>query len=133
MATTQGMQTITLLAGEDLTAAAKQFSAVKLDSSGDVVLTEDPADIPVGILQNNPDDGQRAIVALLNGAVLKMVCGGNAIAIGAEVTTHDTVDGAIDDAGIAASDYSYGIALQTAAATAGLIIEVQSHIIQSHA
>ena len=133
MATEQTVRTIVLNAGADLSAALVQFSVLQLDSNGDVILIDDPADVPVGVLQNSPKSGEQALVALLDGAIVKMVTGGNAIAIGAEITTHDSVDGAVDDAGIGAGDYSYGVALEVGAASAGDIISVQTHIIQSHA
>ena len=131
MATEQTVRTIVLNAGADLSAALLQFSVLKLDANGDVVLTADPADVPVGVLQNSPKDGEQALVALLDGAIIKMVAGA-AIAANALVTTHATVDGAVDDAGIAGADYTYGVSLGAAGA-AGEIISVASHIIMAHA
>lgn len=49
-----------LKAGADL--SARQFYAVKLDSSGDVVLCSAVTDQPIGILQNNPKSGMEAHV-----------------------------------------------------------------------
>ena len=131
MATEQTVRTIVLNAGADLSAALLQFSVLKLDANGDVVLIQDPADVPVGVLQNSPKDGEQALVALLDGAIVKMVAGA-AIAANVLVTAHATVDGAVDDAGIAASDYHYGTSLGAAGA-AGEIISVATHLIQSHA
>ncbi|KKL25383.1 hypothetical protein LCGC14_2405890, partial [marine sediment metagenome] len=92
MATEQTVRTIVLNAGADLSAALLQFSVLKLDANGDVVLTADPADVPVGVLQNSPKDGEQALVALLDGAIVKMVAGA-AIAANVLVTAHATVDG----------------------------------------
>ena len=130
MGTNQTMRTITLKASADL--SSDQFKLVKWATGAKVALVADPADIPLGVLQNKPAaDGDRAIIALLDGAVLKMKAGA-AITAGVQVTVHDTADGKIDDAGIGAGDHSVGIALEAATATDD-VIEVATHLMESHA
>jgi hypothetical protein len=51
----------TLVSGEDLT--GKQFHFVKIEAAtGDVIVCAAVTDNPIGILQNNPADGQEALV-----------------------------------------------------------------------
>lgn len=52
----------TWLAGADL--SAKQYHFVKL-SGTTVVLCDDLTDVPIGVLQNTPDDGQPAEVVII--------------------------------------------------------------------
>ena len=127
MATQQTMRTIVLKAGADL--SADQFKALILDGSADAILSTAVTDVPVGILQNKPKSGERALIALLDGAVLKMKAGA-AITINTQVGLHAT-DGLIDDV-IAAGNMSLGIALE-AAGGANEIISILSHLVRAHA
>ncbi len=71
--------TLTLLAGADL--SAKQFHAVKLNSSGKVVLASD-GDKIVGILQDDPENGQAGVI---------MVSGASPVIFGDTVTAGQEV------------------------------------------
>jgi hypothetical protein len=61
MAFTKDPIFLSFLAGADLTTAS-QYRFVKFDSSGNVVRCSGATDKPVGILQNEPDEGQTAEV-----------------------------------------------------------------------
>ncbi len=122
MATTQTMRTIVLEAAGDL--SSDQFKLVKLDTAKKVLVVAAVTDIPIGVLQNKPGAaGERALVALLDGAILKMIAGA-AITAGAIVGMHAT-DGLIDDT-ITAAAPTVGVAIEAATA-ANDIIEVASH------
>ena len=122
MATQQTMRTIVLDAGGDL--SSDQFKIVKLNTAQQVVLVAAVTDHPIGVLQNKPDaTGKRALIAVLDGAILKMKAGA-AITAGAIVGMHAT-DGTIDDT-ITAAAPTVGVAVE-AAAGANEIIEVASH------
>jgi hypothetical protein len=90
-------------AGADLSAAANQFRAVKLDSAGAVVAaTNAAADIVIGVLSNKPKSGERAKVASLTpGSVLKVRIGASqSIAIGDKLVCGsggDFVEGTTND------------------------------------
>lgn len=71
-------QDISLKAGADL--SDYQFRFVTLDSSGDAQLCTGMGDYPVGILQNDPEDGHEASVRI-NGSS-KLHCGDTGIEIG---------------------------------------------------
>lgn len=71
MAYQESLQRISLPAGEDLT--GKQFYPVKVDTSGEAVASTAVTAPPVGILQNKPDDGEVADVAIAG--VTKAVIG----------------------------------------------------------
>jgi len=73
---------VTLVAGADL--SAKQYTFVKLNSSGEAVAAAAATDIPVGVLQNAPTSGQEAEVLVVGGT--KIVAGA-AIAEGAQIGT----------------------------------------------
>lgn len=113
----------TLKAGADL--SAKQFYLVKLDSSGDVVLTSVVNEDCIGILQNKPASGERALVAQLSaGGISKLVVDGNSvnISIGDNVAASATGTG-VKDASPTTDDVIIGQALEAAAAD-GLTIAV---------
>lgn len=75
MATTEAiLQTITVPSGSDFTAAASQFIAVKIDTSGNAVVAT-AAKACDGILQNKPNSTQAASVAI--SGVSKAVAGGD--------------------------------------------------------
>lgn len=54
-----------LVAGADLSAAANQFTAVKLDANGNVIACTANTDRPLGILQNLPEEGDPAEVTII--------------------------------------------------------------------
>lgn len=58
----------TFVAGADL--STKQYTFVKLNSSGQVVAVDAATDIPIGVLQNNPVSGAEASVTIVGGTKL---------------------------------------------------------------
>jgi hypothetical protein len=68
----------TLVAGADL--SAKQYTFVKLNSSGQAVAVAAATDLPIGILQNAPLSGQEAEILISGGS--KLVLGGTVAAAG---------------------------------------------------
>lgn len=71
MAIQESITTITEVAGADL--RTHQFKFVTYDSSGRVVLAGDDA-TAIGVLQNDPNVGEAATVAI--SGIAKVVCGG---------------------------------------------------------
>ena len=83
MATENKLFTISLPAGADL--SALQYRAVKLNSSGNVVVIAAITDIIIGILQNKPASGEPAEIAPISaGGVSKLILG-ETLAIGVKV------------------------------------------------
>ena len=71
-----------LLAGADL--SAKQFYFVKLASTaGEVVVCNATTDHAIGVLQNDPADGEPAEIVGLG--VTKVVCSSTAITAGSDI------------------------------------------------
>jgi hypothetical protein len=62
---------VTLVAGADL--SAKQYTFVKLNSSGEAIAAAAATDIPIGVLQNAPTSGQEAEVLVVGGTKLSLV------------------------------------------------------------
>jgi len=101
----------TLTAGADL--SAKQFHFVSLASATTVDVCSAITDIPLGILQNNPESGQQAVVQIFG--VSKVVADGT-LAAGNVIGT--SADGQAD-AITRGSDNSVtivGLAIQAAVA-----------------
>lgn len=77
-----------VLAGEDL--SAWQYKPVKLASTaGEVVKADAVADVVIGILQNDPTDGQAAHVAGV-GSVSKAIAGTSVLTAAAYLTVNST-------------------------------------------
>ena len=110
-------QVITFEAGADL--SAKQFYVVYLSSADTVnVATSNSTQVPIGILQNDPESGKPASVCV--SGVSKAEAGG-AISAGDIVTFGS--DGRVTSLGGATGVYAVGVALQAATA-AGQVIPV---------
>lgn len=62
----------TYVAGADL--SSNQYMAVKLNTSGEVVAVAAVTDVPIGILNNAPKQGEAAEVVIIGGA--KIVAAG---------------------------------------------------------
>lgn len=75
----------TLVAGEDL--SAKQYTFVKLNSSGQAIAAAAATDVPIGVLQNAPTSGQEAEVLVVGGT---KVVAGAAITLPANIGTGAT-------------------------------------------
>ena len=58
----------TFVAGEDL--SSKQYTFVKLNSSGQAIAVTAATDVPIGVLQNNPASGAEASVVIVGGTKL---------------------------------------------------------------
>jgi len=107
----------TFTAGADLSAAANQYKFVEFDGSGNVVVCNAATDVPVGVLQNKPGNGQAATVRVLGISKLQADA---AIAIGNLIGT--SADGQADPktAGTDTTEYVVARAL-TAVSNAGEI------------
>ena len=81
---------VTLVAGADL--SAKQYTFVKLNSSGQAVAVAAATDNPIGILQNAPLSGQEAEV---------LVIGGSKLVLGGTVATTDVLSTTATGTGVA--------------------------------
>lgn len=90
MATENAMQTVSYVAGADL--STHQFKFVKLNSSGQIILASTLGEAVIGVLQDNPIAGQPGQVAIGGQCKLRM---GAAVATGAKVTTTAAAVGAV--------------------------------------
>lgn len=117
MARQENLQTVTLVAGEDHT--LDQFTFVDI-TAGATTRVAGVTDRAVGVLQNAPNIGEAAEVALLSSGIIK-VRAGEAIAQDGIVKTDAT--GRATDVAIATTEIEIGIAL-TAAANADELVEV---------
>ena len=110
---------VTLVAGADL--SAKQYTFVKLDSSGQAVAAAAATDIPCGVLQNAPTSGQEAEVLIVGGT--KLVAGA-AIAEGAQIGTTSAGKAAALVAGTDTTKYVVGTLLTESAADGNIVTAV---------
>lgn len=108
MAYEEALQGISLPAGADLSAVAKQYTAVKLATAG-VIAASVAGEQVTGILQNGPKLGDPAKVGFSG---VSKARAGAAITKGALVTTR--ADGTIGPA--ASTNFVIGQALEAAAA-----------------
>lgn len=107
-------------AGADLSAA--QFSAVKLDTNGNVILAVAATDQVIGVLENGPKANDTADVFLRSGNGSYKIKAGGTIAIGQKLTI-DSSGRAIYVTGTpTAGNEIVGVALE--AGVVGQIIEV---------
>lgn len=90
MATENAMQTVSFVAGADL--STHQFKFVKLNSSGQVVLASAAGEAVVGVLQDNPIAGQPAQVCIGGQCKVRM---GGAVATGSALATTAAGVGAV--------------------------------------
>lgn len=110
---------VTLVAGADL--STKQYTFVKLDSSGQAVAAAAATDIPVGVLQNAPTAGQEAEVLIVGGT--KIVAGA-AIGEGALVGTSSTGKAVALVAGTDTTKYVVGTLLTESGADGNIVTAV---------
>jgi hypothetical protein len=110
---------VTLVAGADL--STKQYTFVKLDSSGQAVAASGATDIPIGVLQNAPTSGQEAEVLIVGGT--KIVAGA-AIGEGALVGTSAAGKAVALVAGTDATKYVVGTLLTESAADGNIVTAV---------
>ena len=102
---------ITLVAGADL--SAKQYTFVKLNSSGQAIAVAAATDRPIGVLQNAPTSGQEAEVLVVGGT--KIVAGA-AVTEGAVVGTDANGKGVPLTVGTDTTKYILGTSLLEVAA-----------------
>jgi hypothetical protein len=102
---------ITLVAGADL--SAKQYTFVKLNSSGQAIAVAAATDRPIGVLQNAPTSGQEAEVLVVGGT--KLVAGA-AVTEGAVVGTDGSGKGVALTVGTDTTKYILGTSLLEVAA-----------------
>ena len=110
---------VTLVAAADL--STKQYTFVKLDSSGTVVAAAAATDIPIGVLQNAPTSGQEAEVLVVGGT---KVVAGAAIGEGALVGTSATGKAVALVAGTDTTKYVVGTLLTESAADGNVVTAV---------
>lgn len=110
---------VTLVAAADL--SSKQYTFVKLDSSGLVAAASGATDIPIGVLQNAPTAGQEAEVLVVGGT--KIVAGA-AIGEGALVGTGATGKAVALVAGTDTTKYVAGTLLTESAADGNIVTAV---------
>lgn len=108
---------LTLKAGEDLSATTTQFKFVKLDANGDVVLPTAATDVPAGVLQNTPANGESASVMAIG---VSKVQGDADLGIGNLIGT--SADGQADakTPGTDTTEYVVGRVLEDNSAAGGL-------------
>ena len=109
----------TFVAGADL--STKQYTFVKLNSSGEVVAAAAATDIPIGVLQNNPTSGTEASVTIVGGT--KIVAGA-AIGEGALVGTSSTGKAVALVAGTDTTKYVVGTLLTESGADGDIVSAV---------
>jgi hypothetical protein len=110
---------VTLVAGADL--STKQYTFVKLNSSGEAVAAAAATDIPIGVLQNAPTSGQEAEVLIVGGT--KIVAGA-AIGEGALVGTSATGKAVALVAGTDTTKYVVGTLLTESGADGNIVTAV---------
>jgi hypothetical protein len=110
---------VTLVAAADL--STKQYTFVKLDSSGLAAAAAAATDIPIGVLQNAPTAGQEAEVLIVGGT--KIVAGA-AIGEGALVGTSSTGKAVALVAGTDTTKYVVGTLLTESAADGNIVTAV---------
>ena len=110
---------VTLVAAADL--SSKQYTFVKLDSSGQAAAAAAATDIPIGVLQNAPTAGQEAEVLVVGGT--KIVAGA-AIGEGALVGTSSAGKAVALVAGTDTTKYVVGTLLTESAADGNIVTAV---------
>jgi hypothetical protein len=110
---------VTLVAAADL--SSKQYTFVKLNSSGEAAAAAAATDIPIGVLQNAPTAGQEAEVLVVGGT--KIVAGA-AIGEGALVGTGSTGKAVALVAGTDTTKYVVGTLLTESGADGDIVTAV---------
>jgi len=110
---------VTLVAGADL--STKQYTFVKLNSSGQAVACDGATDIPIGVLQNAPTSGQEAEVLIVGGT--KIVAGA-ALSEGALIGTSSAGKAVALVAGTDTTKYVVGTILTESGADANVVTAV---------
>lgn len=98
-----------LVAGADLSAAAAQFTFVKISASGTVVQCSAVTDRPIGILQNRPASGEAAQV--MADGVSKVRANAD-LAAGDQIGTHSNGRAAAYAPGTDTTKYIVGQVIQ---------------------
>jgi predicted RecA/RadA family phage recombinase len=104
MAFSENLQTITLTAASDL--SSKQFYFVAVDTDGKAALTGDDGN-PIGVLQNKPEAGEAATIAIAG--VTKLYIGTESgLGAGYNVGCDSNSAGKVSDTG----SFRMGVALE---------------------
>jgi hypothetical protein len=104
MAFSENLQTITLTAASDL--ISKQFYFVAVDTDGKAALTGDDGN-PIGVLQNKPEAGEAATIAIAG--VTKLYIGTESgLGAGYNVGCDSNSAGKVSDTG----SFRMGVALE---------------------
>jgi hypothetical protein len=110
----------TFVAGADL--STKQYTFVKLNSSGQVIAVAADTDVPVGVLQNNPVSGAEASVLIVGGT--KIVASASA-ALGTVLAIGTTSAGkAVNRPVTDTTKYTLGIYLEAPGADGDIVAAV---------
>jgi len=113
MAFSENMQTISLVAGEDL--SSSQYYFVAVDTSGQAVLTGDDGN-PIGVVQNKPESGQAATIAIAG--VTKLYIGTESgLGAGYNVGCDSNSAGKVSDTG----SFRMGVALEDPTADGDIV------------
>lgn len=107
-----------LKAGADLSAAANQFKAVKLDASGDIILCSVAGELVYGVLYNKPKSGEAAEVVVAGSPKMQADAAINEMDI---LATSADGQFAVSTPAVGNTDHAFAIA-KDAAAAAGEII-----------
>lgn len=126
MAVYQNVFCKSFVAGGNL--STKQYHFVKLSAANTVVICSGATDIPIGILQNNPESGAEATVMMLGTS--KLVSDA-ALSVGALIGTSADGQGDAKTAGTDTTEYVVGVAL-SASTAAGGVIEVALNTLNPH-
>lgn len=110
---------VTLVAAADL--STKQYTFVKLNSSGQAAAASGATDIPIGVLQNAPTAGQEAEVLVVGGT--KIVAGA-AIGEGGLIGTSAAGKAVALVAGTDTTKYVVGTLLTESAADGDIVTAV---------
>lgn len=117
MATEMPLFTISLVAGADL--SAKQYHFVELTGTGRAVTVCNAAtDVPIGVLQNTPADGQIAEVMVIG---LSKVVADADLAVGGLICTSGDGQAAAWVAGTDTTKYGVGRVIDENTAAGGYI------------
>jgi len=113
MAFSENMQTISLVAGEDL--SSSQYYFVSVNTSGQAVKTGDDGN-PVGVVQNKPESGQAATIAIAG--VTKLYIGTESgLGAGYNVGCDSNSAGKVSDTG----SFRMGVALEDPTADGDIV------------
>lgn len=127
MAAEESLKSFSAVAGADLSGVANQYKFVKLNANRQVILCAAATDVPVGVLQNRPGNGEAATVGYHG---ITKVQADAALSAGAQIGT--SADGQADakTPGTDTTEYVVGIVVGGAGAAGELaeaLISIPGH------